>query len=80
MTKLFTPAGAQIVGTKEIIPGMAQATSYSADGEPIYDGGTTIWWDDQKTVWEKGSRVYLDENGGEWAFAQLTPGADEEKS
>jgi len=46
----------------------------SGQGEPEYDGTTTIFWDDQTTVVnDKDKIVYLDEAGEQWTFDQLTP-------
>ena len=69
--KFFTPNGDAIIGTKETVPGTALAQEYEPNGEPIYDGQTDMWWDDQKTVWSQGSRVYIDEGGDEWSFEEL---------
>lgn len=76
--KLVTANDTLIIGTKETVPGTALASEFEADGTPIYDGETKIWWDDQKTVWSQGSRVYIDEAGEEYRFDELTVVADDE--
>lgn len=71
--RFVSPTGSPIIGTLETIIGRANAVEYSETGAPDYDGGTEVYWDEQKTVERNGSPVYLDENGGEWAFSQLVP-------
>jgi len=78
--KLYTPSGKQIIGTKETVPGTALTQEYKTDGEPIYDGETKVWWDDQKTVWSRGSRVYICEDGEEWRFDELTNRPPQDRS
>lgn len=77
--KLYTPSLTRIIGTKETVPGTALAQEYKPDGEPIYDGETKIWWDDQKTVWSRGSRVYICEDDEEWRFDELTTEAPKDE-
>jgi hypothetical protein len=76
------PNGSPIIGTLERISGRADAEHYSETGDPEYDGGTEVFWDDQETVCRRVgdtlSIVYLDEIGIEWTFDQLSPEADEE--
>lgn len=76
--RFVSPNGHQIVGTVERIPGLAQATEYSATGEPEYDGYTEPYWDGQETVTRDGKILYQDENGDEWTFDELSPDTDDE--
>ncbi|MEX0684040.1 MAG: hypothetical protein WD472_11390 [Dehalococcoidia bacterium] len=71
--RFLSPNGTAIIGTLERLSGRAEAEEYEANGEPCYSGSTEIFYDDQETVWLKGSRVYLDESGQEWLFSELTP-------
>lgn len=80
--RFLSPNGSPIVGTKELIPGMAYASEYSETGEPEYEGETDVYWNDQKTIKRRGpngkvSLVYLDEGGEEWTFDQLSPEPDD---
>ena len=85
--KYLSPGGVPIVGTLERLSGLARISGISDEGEPEFSGGTEVcwdeqgtevFWDDQITATRKGKIVYLDENGGEWTFDQLTPEPDEE--
>ena len=72
MAQFASPNGVQIVGTLETLTGRANAVEFDpVTGEPSYEGGTTIFWDDQKTVERDGKTIYLDEDGDEWTFDQL---------
>ena len=70
--RLKTPNGTFITGTLETVPGEALIAYFEENGEPVYAGETKINWDDQKTVWREGSRVYLDEDGEEFTIDQLS--------
>lgn len=74
-----SPSGSPIVGTYERLTARANATEYSATGEPDYAGDTEVFWDEQKTVMRDGSMIYLDEDGMEWIFTDLIPDTDEEE-
>ena len=69
--KLLTPNGTYITGTLETIQGQALASHYEPDGTPIWDGETKVYWNGQETVWQKGSRIYLDDGGTEFTLDQL---------
>lgn len=76
---LFAPNGSQIVGTLERITGRANATSYSETGEPEYDGETEVWWDEQETATNAaGQTIYVDEDGYQWTFDELTAAPEED--
>jgi hypothetical protein len=69
----YSPQGTEIVGTLETITGRASIQDISDTGEPDYSGGTEVFWDEQKTVLnEAGQAIFLDENGEQWTFDQLT--------
>lgn len=74
---LIAPNGAPIVGTLELIPGVAGIQRVKAgkgDGglfEIEYDGETEVDWDNQVTVKRKGGRVFVDPDGQEWLESQL---------
>jgi hypothetical protein len=69
-----SPNGSEIKGTLETLSGCALAYEFDETGEPNYQGETEIWWDEQKTVTnDKGQMLYLDEDGNEWTWDQLTP-------
>lgn len=80
--KLQTPDGLRIVGTKETVPGVAHASTFDKNGEPEYEGGTEMDWDNQRSdEHPRGhSLVYVDEDGSEWHRADLTLIPEEEVS
>jgi hypothetical protein len=79
MATYLSPTGHEILGTLERLSGRAEIVGIDpTTGEPEYQGGTTIFYDDQETVWRKGHRVFLDSDGGEWTFDQLVLEEDEE--
>jgi hypothetical protein len=79
MTKvLVAPNDKLIRGTIEILKGCAGilgAKEGQGDGarfELDYGGTTDVWWDESKTETdENGERLFLDEEGDEWAESQL---------
>lgn len=71
--RFVSPNGVLIIGTLAKVPARVNALEYDADGIPQWDGGTELFWDEMDTVERKGSLVYIDEEGGEWAFDQLSP-------
>lgn len=72
-----SPTGSLIVGTLETIQGSAQITEITEAGDPVYAGDTEVFWDSQETVERDGQTVFLDEDGEEWVFGDLTV-ADED--
>lgn len=60
-----------IVGTKEITPGCAYIHGIDEHGAPVYEGGTAMWWDEQRTLEEDGGPIYLDEDGHEVLHHQV---------
>jgi hypothetical protein len=72
-----SPTGSPILGTKELLTGRAEITGIEDNGEPVYQGSTEIFYDDQVTETLEGKMIFLDEDGAEWTFDQLKP-ADEE--
>lgn len=71
--KFTSPTGSEIIGTLETIPGVAAAEEFDAAGKPEYSGSTEVDWDNQKTIERNGSLVYVDDDGAEWLFSDLTP-------
>jgi hypothetical protein len=80
-TKLYSPAGTEIIGTLESIPGTAllSEVTRSPDGslELTYGGGTNVDWDNQQTVrrfnppTKAHERVFVCEDGDEWLESQV---------
>ena len=74
-----SPSGSLILGTLERLTGRSEISGIKDDGEPVYSGGTEIFYDDQVTATDsEGKMIFLDEDGAEWTFDQLKP-ADEEE-
>lgn len=75
IVSLQTPEGKQIRGTVERVPGCALARTFEvlSDGslDPLYEGETDLWWDEQETVTENGERIYLDDDGDGWPESNL---------
>lgn len=75
----YSPTGSQILGTLERLSARAEIVDIDPKtGEPEYQGSTTIFWGDERTVTRDGKTVFLDENGAEWTFDQLTSEEDDE--
>lgn len=86
----YAPDGTRIVSTKELIPGTCDVNddSYSMVDDRLdfdHGGGTSVDWNGQETVEEKGQRIFLDEDEGEWPECALVlvpnpidPDADDE--
>lgn len=72
MADYTAPNGLPIIGTLETMCGVALIDEIDETGEPVFSGETKIWWDEQKTVERDGKLVFVDEEGGEWIFDQLT--------
>jgi hypothetical protein len=77
LSTYLSPKGSPIVGTLEIIHGVANCTIHS-DGTRTYDGGTDVDWDSQETVVRDGKVIFVDEDGEEWTFDQLKLEDDED--
>lgn len=84
--KAFAPNGLEIVGTREIIPGVASITRDSfakdSDGNLTFEhrGGTEVHWDAQKTVTRDGRTVFVDEDGAEWTGDMIVLRAEDEET
>ncbi|MHC2249951.1 hypothetical protein [Bradyrhizobium elkanii] len=79
MKEYVSPTGSPIKGTKELLTGRCGISGIEDDGTPVHDGdGTVIFYDDQVTETKDGKTVFLDDNGAEWTFDQLTPVDEEE--
>ena len=42
------------------------SVSREADGDPLYSGETEVWWDELKTIYREGERVWVDPDGNEF--------------
>lgn len=76
MKEFVSPQGNEIIGTLENVPGFAviNMDSASVKGDSLqfdYEGTTDINWDDQKTVYRGGQRVFVDECDNEFTEDQL---------
>lgn len=64
--------GTLIVGTKDRLEATAELSpgEFRRDGDGavvgIHQGGSRIHWDTQKTVMERGERMWIDDQGDEW--------------
>lgn len=64
--------GEPVRGVKETVPGCALASGIDENGTPIYDGGTTLYWDDQTSVvGEDERRVWVTQDGDNVSEAAL---------
>ena len=80
MATYLSPTGHEILGTLERLSGRAEIMGIDpTTGEPEYQGGTEIFYDDQETVTLDGKIVFLDSQGGEWTFDQLVLETDEDE-
>jgi hypothetical protein len=68
----YSPTGVQITGTLETLKGRAHISGISSEGVPEHAGGTEIFYEEGRTVERDGKIVFLDDEGGEWTFDQLT--------
>ncbi len=69
------PGGETIVGTFDLLTGQAivNGVTVGDDGkiEPAYEGTTEVHWNDQRTKFEAGERLYVDDDCGVWRESQL---------
>jgi hypothetical protein len=70
MKQMIAPNGRYIVGTKELVPACANTNGFSDLGDPIYAGGSEMYWDDSKTQYHEGrdgngNMIVIDECGDE---------------
>lgn len=85
--KLVSPTGADIVGTAELVPGVALLNNSditrNSDGTYEFEwaGETKLDWDGQTTVTRRVHRVFVDDNGEEFTEneLQLVPESDDEE-
>ncbi|PZR93566.1 MAG: hypothetical protein DI537_10655 [Stutzerimonas stutzeri] len=75
----YSPTGREITGTLEALKGRARISGISPEGEPEHSGGTEIFFEEGHTVERDGKAVFLDDEGGEWTFDQLTTKAPEDE-
>ncbi len=76
----LAPNGLEITGTLEKLQGRGQITFCSPDEAEEHEGklsfswngGTEIFWDEQKTAQgENGKRIFLDEDGNQWTEDEI---------
>lgn len=82
MKQLYVKStGERIAGTFEKVPGCAMASGFNADGTPIYEGTTDLYWDNQYTESDpiSGSWIYICEGGDQWTLADLEFRDEEEE-
>ncbi len=60
-----------IVGTKEVLYGVALIQGVDEHGVPVYSGSTDVWWDEQRTLQEDGGDIFVDEDGHEVLHHQV---------
>lgn len=81
MARYRSPNGSEIVGTAEQVLATANVSGIDPHtGEPEYAGDTEIHWDTQVTLTRDRKILFVDDNGDEWTFDQLTmiEGSDDE--
>ena len=79
MADFLSPTGSPIIGTLERLTGRAEISGIDPKtGEPEYAGDTELFWDSQETVERDGKAIFLDEDGEEWTFDQLTMVEDDD--
>lgn len=66
------PNGLEIVGTSDVVACRAEIDGVEDDGTPAYAGETEVFWDEQRTREKGGKILFLDEDGNEWTFDQLS--------
>jgi hypothetical protein len=72
MADYRAPTGAEIKGTLEKLLGVALINGIDDNGLPEFAGETEVDWDSQETCTRLGKVLYVDTNGEEWTFNQLT--------
>ncbi len=71
--KYQAPTGSPICGSAEFVLVTASIAGIKPDGTPEYDGARSeVHWDTQKQVMRDDKPLFVDENGEEWTFDQLT--------
>lgn len=77
MKQYRSPTGSLIAGTSDTVPCRANILGIEDDGSPVYSGANSVFWDDQKPNERAGRILFIDDDGAEWTFDQLTPVEDE---
>ncbi|MNF20738.1 hypothetical protein D3C87_686610 [compost metagenome] len=77
MQNYVSPSGKAIVGTFEKLEAAAIISGINADGTPVYEGSTEVYWDTAVTATdEDGNILFIDEEGDTWIFDQLLPASE----
>jgi hypothetical protein len=79
MGRQFTsPTGSTIKGTVEVVYGCARISDIDENGIPVHTGESDIYYDGMETQLKDGKVLFMDQNGEEWTFDQLTAVPDDE--
>lgn len=79
MSKSYiSPNGSPIIGTSDVVSCRAEILGIEDDGSPEYRGEIEVFWDEQKTLEREGKILFLDEDGCEWTFDQLSVEEEED--
>ena len=74
MKQYHSPNGDLIVGTLEVVYGVALINGIDEEGHPDYAGETKLDWNDQRPARDAtGERIWICDMGQEWRFDQLRP-------
>lgn len=73
-----SPTGSLIIGTLETTPCRCEIHGINEDGSPDYAGESKMFWDDTRPIMRDNKILYLDEDGSEWTFDQLSVAVEEE--
>lgn len=75
----LSPSGSPIIGTSDTVSCRAEIVGIEDDGTPEYEGDTEVFWDEQETKERDGKILFMDEDGYEWTFDQLTVEPEDQK-
>ncbi|MDR5839343.1 hypothetical protein [Caballeronia sp. LZ034LL] len=68
MKQLYAPNGKLILGTYDKVPCCCNTSGWSDLGDPIFSGGSDMYWDDSTTqLTPEGEMLVVDEDGDIWA-------------
>ena len=71
MTLYIKGTDTVVIGTRETLWGIANASGLSDDGKIVWSGQTDIEWNDQETVIENGLPVWIGEDGCEYRNVEV---------
>ncbi|WP_353645715.1 hypothetical protein [Mesorhizobium sp. WSM2239] len=67
------PSGSPILGTVDIVAARCNILWNDEGTDFDFEGGTEVWWDEQRTQKLGGQDVFIDEDGEEWLRCELIP-------